>query len=76
LWTFIILIVAMILTLTVVYTRKDLIYPLVTIWALIGVIIRRYDTYPELVILALIIILIISINLIYLSWKFLKKKNK
>ena len=75
-WTFIILIVAMILTLTVVYTRKDLIYPLVTIWALIGVIIRRYDTYPELVILALIIILIISINLIYLSWKFLKKKNK
>jgi hypothetical protein len=75
-WTYIILIVAMILTLTVVYTRKDLIYPLVTIWASIGIIIRRYDTYPELVILALIIILIISINLIYLSWKIFKKKNK
>lgn len=74
-WTFIILIVAMILTLTVLNTRKDRIYPLVTIWALIGVIIRRYESYPELFILALIIISIISINLIFLSWKVIQKKR-
>jgi hypothetical protein len=65
-WTVIVLIVAMILTLTILNTRKDFIYPLVTIWALIGIIIRRINEYYDLAVVAFVIIIIIGVNLIYL----------
>ena len=63
-WTVIILIVALALTLTVVYTRKDLVYPLVTVWALIGIIFRRITQAYEVAIVAIIIELILVGNLL------------
>ncbi len=68
-WTVIVIIVALILTLTILNTRKDFVYPLVTIWALIGIIIRRIDDYYDLAVVALVIIIIISANLVYLLIK-------
>jgi len=68
-WTVIVLIIAMILTLTILNTRKDFIYPLVTIWALIGIIIRRINEFYDLAVIAFVIIIIISINLLYLLIK-------
>lgn len=64
-WTVIVIIVALILTLTILNTRKDFVYPLVTIWALIGIIIRRIDEYYDLAVIAFVIIIIISANLVY-----------
>ena len=71
-WTVIVIIVALVLTLTILYTRKDLVYPLVTIWALIGIIIRRFDQYFDLAVVALIMIIIISANWVFLLIKKLK----
>lgn len=63
-WVVIILIVALALTLTVLYTRKDLVYPLVTVWALIGIIFRRITQTYEVAIVAIIIELILVGNLL------------
>lgn len=70
-WTVTVIIVALILTLAILYSRKDFIYPLVTIWALLGIVIRRFDQNYDLVLVAIIMIIIISINLAY----FLIKKR-
>ncbi|TFG04063.1 MAG: hypothetical protein EU539_11675 [Promethearchaeota archaeon] len=63
-WTITIIIVAVILTLTILYTRKDLVLPLVTIWALIGIAIRRYDQIVDLAITALIMMLIVIAGMV------------
>jgi len=63
-WTIIILIVALILTLVVLYTRKDTIYPLVTIWALIGIFASKIAQNYEVALFAIIIALIVLGNLL------------
>lgn len=68
-WTVFVIIVALILTLTILYSRKDSVYPLVTIWALIGIIIRRIDVNYDLAIVAMVMIIIISANLAYFQIK-------
>ncbi len=68
-WTVIVIIVALILTLTILYTRRDFVYPLVTIWALIGIIIRRFDQYYDLAVVAIVMIIIISVNMLFLLIK-------
>lgn len=68
-WTVIVIIVALFLTLTVLYSRKDFIYPLVTIWALIGIIIKRIGDNYELAVISLVIIIIICVNVVYLLIK-------
>jgi len=73
-WVVIILIVALFLTLTVLYTRKDIVYPLVTIWALFGITARIFYQYYELAIFAIILALIVSANLIvFIMLRKLKK---
>jgi hypothetical protein len=68
-WTVIVIIVALFLTLIILYSRKDFIYPLVTIWALIGIIIKRISDNYDLAIVALFMIIIISANVLYLLIK-------
>lgn len=64
-WTVIVIFVALFLTLTILYSRKDFIYPLVTIWALIGIIIKRIGDNYNLAVVALVIIIVISANVVY-----------
>ena len=76
-WTVIILIVALILTLTVLFTRKDMIYPLVTIWALFGITAARLSQSFELAIFAAILALIIAATLIgFIIWRKFIVMNK
>jgi len=68
-WTVIVIFVALFLTLTVLYSRKDFIYPLVIIWALIGIIIKRIGDNYDLAVVALVMIIVISANVVYLLIK-------
>ena len=68
-WTVIVIFVALFLTLTVLYSRKDFIYPLVIIWALIGIIIKRIGDNYDLAVVALVMIIVISANGVYLLIK-------
>ena len=68
-WTVIVIFVALFLTLTVLYSRKDFIYPLVTIWALIGIIIKQIGDNYDLAVVALVMIIVISANVVYLLIK-------
>ena len=75
-WTIIILIVAFVLTLAVLFTRKDMIYPLVTIWALFGITAARLSQDYELAIFAAILALIVAATLIgFIIWRKFIMKN-
>lgn len=50
LWTVLVILVAMIITLLVVYQKRDIGYALVIIWALLGILIKQYDTYQMIAI--------------------------
>ena len=44
-WTMIVIIVALIITLLMIITRKDVAYSLVVVWALLGIYIKRTDPF-------------------------------
>ena len=44
-WTMIVIIVALIITLLMIITRKDVAYSLVIVWALLGIYIKRTDPF-------------------------------
>lgn len=75
-WTIIILIVATVITLLMLFNRKDIAYSLVIIWAFIGIIIKRLDpsltSHIDIVITASIALVIIIIGIIF---TFIKKKR-
>ncbi|MBD3253955.1 MAG: hypothetical protein GF383_02630 [Candidatus Lokiarchaeota archaeon] len=75
-WTLIVIIMLSVLTLTILYTRKDLVYPLVLIWTSIGIILRRIDIYFVLFISAILVIVTIALNLGYfIVRKYVLKKK-
>lgn len=65
LWTVLVIVVAMIITLLVIYQKHDVGYSLVIIWALLGIIIKQYDSYQEIVITAGVAAAIITVFLLY-----------
>jgi hypothetical protein len=71
-WTVIILGVALTLTLIILYTRKDYVFPLVTMWALFGIFIKRLTENYELAIIAIIMIIVIALNIVYFK---IRKKD-
>ncbi len=42
-WTILVVIVATIITILIIFTRKDIAYSLVIVWAFLGIIIKRLD---------------------------------
>jgi hypothetical protein len=62
-WTILVIIIAMIINLAVIITRRDIAYSLVIIWALIGIIAKQYEE-QSIVITAGISAIIIVIALI------------
>ena len=60
LWTILVIIVAMIITLLVIYQRYDVGYSLVIIWALLGIVIKQYESYQQIVLTAAVSIVIIA----------------
>jgi membrane protease YdiL (CAAX protease family) len=42
-WTVLVIIIALIITLGVIVTRRDIAYSLVIIWALVGIVVKQND---------------------------------
>jgi len=65
LWTVLVIIVAMIITLLVIYQKHDVGYSLVIIWALLGIIIKQYGSNQMIVLTAGVSAAIIAGFLLY-----------
>jgi hypothetical protein len=73
-WTIIVLCVATLLTLIILYKRKDIAYSLVIIWALLGIAIKRIQDQTEIATTATIAIILIIIAIIgIIIFKYYKK---
>ena len=73
-WTIIVLCVATLLTLIILYKRKDIAYSPVIIWALLGIVIKRIQDQTEIATTAIIaIILIIIVIISIIIFKYYKK---
>ncbi|PNX49290.1 MAG: hypothetical protein BV457_02105 [Thermoplasmata archaeon M9B1D] len=73
-WTIIVLCVATLLTLIILYKRKDIAYSLVIIWALLGIVIKRIQDQKEIATTAIIAIILIIITIIsIIIFKYYKK---
>jgi hypothetical protein len=64
-WTVLVIVVAMIITLLVIYQKHDVGYSLVIIWALLGIIIKQYGSYQTIVLSAGVSAAIITVFLLY-----------
>jgi hypothetical protein len=74
-WTILVMLVALIITLLMIYTRKDIAYCLVIIWALLGIALKRWSDYPEIAYTALGCLLIVAVGILFvLGMGKLKKK--
>jgi benzodiazapine receptor len=62
LWSVLVIVVALLITLAVAVTRKDFAYGLVLIWALVGIAVKQ-SAYPNIVLAAEISAIIIAIAL-------------
>jgi len=60
LWTVLVIVVAMIITLLILYNRSDVGYSLVIIWALLGIVIKQYESYQSIGITAILAMVIIT----------------
>jgi len=60
LWTVLVIVVAMIITLLILYNRSDVGYSLVIIWALLGIVIKQYESYQSIGITAILAMVIIA----------------
>ncbi len=65
LWTILVIVVAMILTLLVLYKRSDVGYSLVIIWALLGIVLKQYESYQSIGITAILAMILITGFMIY-----------
>lgn len=74
-WTILVILVAMLITLLFLYQKKDIAYASVIVWALLGIIIKRVQTDPiygiqmEIAITAAIAGLVVLIGIIYTALK-------
>lgn len=64
-WTVLVIVVTVLITLLILYQRNDIGYSLVIIWALLGIVIKRYESHQLIATTAGISILIIAIYLVY-----------
>ena len=65
LWAILVIVVAMILTFLVLYKRSDVGYSLVIIWALLGIVLKQYESYQSIGITAILAMIIITGFMIY-----------
>ena len=72
LWTVLVIVVAMIITLLVIYQKHDVGYSLVIIWALLGIIIKQYGSNQMIVLTAGVSAAIIAGFLLY---QFVQRKQ-
>jgi hypothetical protein len=77
-WTNFMLIVAAVITLLMLLLRKDIAYSLVVIWAFVGIILKRFESFifqTEIVATSAILIGLITIMIGYTTFRFLRSKS-
>jgi hypothetical protein len=77
-WTNFMLLIATIITILMLYKRKDIAYSLVVIWAFIGILTKRVSVSPvqlEIVATSAIGIALITAMIGFVIYKFLRKKS-
>ena len=75
-WAILIIAVAIILCLAVLFTRKDIAYSLVFVWALLGIVIKRMADYSGVAATAAIGIVVILIGIMLVWFRYWKKSAK
>jgi len=66
-WTVIMLVVALVLTLLMLFMRKDIAFGLVVIWASTGVVVKQLATYPLIGITAGVVAAVVTISIIIVA---------
>lgn len=66
-WTVIMLVVALALTLLMLFMRKDIAFGLVVIWASTGVVVKQLATYPLIGITAGVVAAVVTISIIIVA---------
>jgi hypothetical protein len=51
-WTWVVLVIATVIVLSVVITRKDIAYGLVPVWAFIGILVKQVENSPDVALVA------------------------
>jgi benzodiazapine receptor len=72
LWSVLVIAVALLITLTVIATRKDVAYGLVLIWALVGITVKQ-SAYPNVAVAAEVSAVVIAVGLVAVIVSKLKK---
>jgi cell division protein FtsW (lipid II flippase) len=73
-WTVLVIIIALIITLGVIVTRKDVAYSLVLVWALVGIVVKQ-SANQSIVLTAGASVAVILIALIAVSLRSLMKRQ-
>ncbi|MCP8310070.1 MAG: hypothetical protein L6N94_01025 [Candidatus Methylarchaceae archaeon HK01M] len=73
-WTIIAIIIALIITLAVIFTRKDIAYSLVIIWALAGIAIKQMENQSIVMTASASAIIIVIALILVLVSSFLRRK--
>ncbi|MDQ0205800.1 TspO/MBR family protein [Alkalicoccobacillus murimartini] len=74
-WTMILLIVATLITLFVTFRHRDIMYPLIIIWAYVGILVKEQGR-TGLVTLLWVLIALIVIAIVYQVVRFIKSRTK
>jgi len=72
-WTILVISVAIIINLLILYTRKDIAFSLVSVWALLGIFIKQNSLNPLVGYTALTALIIIGVFIVFKIYKKLKK---
>jgi hypothetical protein len=73
-WTVLVIIIALVITLGVIVTRKDIAYSLVLVWALVGIVVKQSD-YQSIVLTAGASAVVILIALAAVSLRSLLRRQ-
>ncbi len=76
-WTILVIIVGLLITVLMLLTRKDIAYSLVIVWAYLGIVIKRLD--PELepqVAIVVTTIISIVVVLAFIAWTAIKNRKR
>jgi len=77
-WTNLMILIATIITILILYFRKDIAYSLVVIWALVGIILKRFEESPfqlEIVTTTFIGIALIGLMIGFTIFRLISKKS-
>jgi hypothetical protein len=73
-WTVLVIIIALIITLGVIVTRKDIAYSLVLVWALVGIVVKQ-SAYQSIVLTAGVSAVVILMVLVAVGLRSLMKRG-